>query len=93
MSEKSVRVLIEGLVQGVWYRAWTEEQAVKRDLDGWVRNRHDGHVEAVFSGASEMVDDMIEACRRGPDLARVQAIEITDEADEVESGFVQKPTV
>ena len=47
---KSVHVSIEGRAQGVWYRAWTVEQAEKRSLSGWVRNRRDGSVEAVFSG-------------------------------------------
>ncbi|RPG00569.1 MAG: hypothetical protein CBC23_005560 [Rhodospirillaceae bacterium TMED63] len=47
---KSVHVSIEGRVQGVWFRAWTTEQAKKRGLDGWVRNRTDGTLKAVFSG-------------------------------------------
>jgi len=92
VTRKTVRVSIEGLVQGVWYRAWASEQAMKRNLDGWVRNRHDGSVEAVFSGPPEMVDEIIEACWQGPKLARVEAIHVLDEPNPEESGFNQKST-
>jgi acylphosphatase len=88
---KSVRVLISGRVQGVWYRAWTKEQAVSRGLSGWVRNRTDGTVEAVFAGGEETVADMIAACRQGPPLARVKDI-VQEDADEPESGFSTLPT-
>lgn len=71
MTVKSVHVRIEGRVQGVWYRGWTVQQAERRGLAGWVRNRRDGTVEAVFSGAAAMVDDMLRACRDGPPAARV----------------------
>ena len=49
-ERKIVHVLISGTVQGVWFRAWTVQEAQKRGLDGWVRNRRDGDVEAVFAG-------------------------------------------
>lgn len=68
-------VMIRGRVQGVGYRAWTERQALARGLEGWVRNRRDGSVEAAFSGPDEIVDAMLEACRRGPASARVDAID------------------
>ncbi len=68
-------VLIRGRVQRVGYRAWTEYEALTRGLEGWVRNRRDGSVEAVFSGPAEAVAAMIEACRRGPPGARVEAID------------------
>lgn len=90
---KSVRVRIEGQVQGVWYRGWTLDQAREHGLDGWVRNRHDGDVEAVFCGPSDRVDQMIDACWQGPKLARVKAVHVVDEGDTVEHGFEQKPTV
>lgn len=67
-------VIIRGRVQGVGYRAWTEVTAVERGIEGWVRNRRDGSVEAVFTGAEQAVADMIEACRRGPPGARVESI-------------------
>ena len=69
------RVAIRGRVQGVGYRAWVEHAALRRGLEGWVRNRRDGSVEAVFAGPAETVAAMIEACRRGPGSARVDAVE------------------
>jgi acylphosphatase len=73
---KAVRVRITGRVQGVGYRAWTVDEARQRELSGWVRNLADGDVEAVFSGPATVVDDMVEACRRGPSLARVNHVMI-----------------
>lgn len=78
MSEAIHHVTIRGRVQGVGYRAWVEHEAVARGIEGWVRNRRDGSVEAVFAGAAEAVAAMIEACRRGPSSARVDAV--NDEA-------------
>lgn len=76
-------VVVRGLVQGVGYRAFVEHEAHRRGLHGWVRNRRDGSVEAVFIGPREAVEAMIEACRRGPYAARVEAIDHRDgsEAD------------
>lgn len=70
----AVHIAIRGRVQGVGYRAWTADEARRRGLEGWVRNRRDGSVEAVFSGADDAVADMLAACRRGPALARVDAV-------------------
>jgi acylphosphatase len=70
------RVVIRGRVQGVGYRAWVEEEALARGLEGWARNRRDGTVEAVFAGPPETVADMVETCRRGPPLARVDAVDV-----------------
>ena len=70
-----VRVVIRGRVQGVGYRAWTEYAACERGIAGWVRNRRDGAVEALFAGMQDDVQGMIEACRDGPPGARVQAID------------------
>jgi acylphosphatase len=71
-------VVIRGRVQGVGYRAWTEDEALRHDLEGWVRNRRDGTVEAVFSGPDDVVEAMIAACRRGPPAARVEAVDVAD---------------
>jgi acylphosphatase len=68
-------VIIRGQVQGVGYRAWVEDTALIRGLDGWVRNRRDGTVEAVFAGAPAEVAAMISVCRQGPASARVEAID------------------
>jgi acylphosphatase len=73
---KSVRVHITGRVQGVWYRAWTCQQADIKGLSGWVRNRHDGSVEAVFSGPDSDVDAMLALCRDGPPLALVDGVAV-----------------
>jgi len=61
-------------VQGVWYRAWTCQQADLKGLSGWVRNRRDGSVEAVFSGADSDVDAMLSLCWEGPPLASVDGV-------------------
>lgn len=68
-------VLVRGRVQGVGYRAWTETVARECGLGGWVRNRHDGAVEAVFAGDATTVDAMLSACRRGPPAARVDDLQ------------------
>jgi acylphosphatase len=73
---KAVHVRIIGSVQGVGYRAWTVDEARRRELSGWVRNLAGGDVEAVFSGPAATVDDMVAACRRGPSLARVSNVAI-----------------
>ena len=88
---KSVHVRITGRVQGVWYRAWTEEQAGERNLSGWVRNRTDGTVEAVFSGAETDVASMLLACEKGPRLARVESV-TSMECDAPAPGFTGRPT-
>jgi acylphosphatase len=71
-------VVIRGRVQGVGYRAFTEYTALDQGLAGWVRNRRDGSVEAVFAGSAEEVAGMIEACRRGPPGSRVTAVDELD---------------
>src|SRR5882724_10944887 len=75
MSEIIRQVTIRGRVQGVGYRAWVEHQAMARQLEGWVRNRKDDSVEALFAGPADVVSDMVESCRRGPSLARVDAVQ------------------
>jgi acylphosphatase len=82
-----VRVVVTGRVQGVFYRVRCAERARVAGLAGWVRNRPDGRVEAVFEGASDAVEAMVSWCRRGPDLARVDAVEVTDEEPLGEAGF------
>ena len=76
MSDDIIRhLVVRGRVQGVGYRAFVEDEAVQRRLRGWVRNRRDGSVEAVFAGPRPVVEAMIEACRRGPMSARVDALD------------------
>jgi acylphosphatase len=90
---KTVRLIIQGRVQGVSYRWWTVGAATQRGLNGWVRNRRDGNVEALVSGPIADVDDLIEACRQGPSAARVTDIEIVAEESAVTGGFEQRSTV
>ena len=92
-GRRIVRLRISGRVQGVWYRGWAVETARDLGLDGWVRNRGDGSVEAVVAGPRETVDRMIEACRDGPSAARVNDIAVDAHSDEPEPGFRQLPTV
>jgi acylphosphatase len=74
MSGAIRQVMITGRVQGVGYRAWVEHQARNHNLEGWVRNRRDGSVEALFAGPANLVSEMVARCRRGPSTARVDAI-------------------
>jgi len=77
------RLMIRGIVQKIGYRVWTERQAHKLGLYGWVRNRRDGSVEVLIAGPRPRVAQLIEDCRSGPPLARVDdiAVEEASEAD------------
>jgi acylphosphatase len=90
---KVVLARIEGRVQGVWYRGWTVSEANRRRLRGWVRNRSDGSVEALFAGPTAAVDDMLAACSAGPPAARVTAVRQQPADDPGEDGFLPLPTV
>lgn len=89
-----MHVRIEGRVQGVGYRAWTEDAAAELSLRGWVRNRRDGSVEAVFSGSHDAVADMLERCKSGPRHARVGAVVVNDrpEPSDLPPAFEFRPT-
>lgn len=94
MSDRvAILARIRGTVQGVWYRAWTVEQATARGLDGWVRNRADGSVEALFAGPAAAVESMLDACRQGPPAARVSGVDRQAGDDPGPSGFTQHPTL
>ncbi|HZA65734.1 MAG TPA: acylphosphatase [Geminicoccaceae bacterium] len=93
MGETTIRVRIRGRVQGVWYRGWAVDQARRLGLAGWVRNRQDGSVEAVFSGPEAAVRAMIDHCRQGPPAAVVHEITEQIETGPVAPGFRQAPTV
>jgi acylphosphatase len=75
MSDVVRQVVVRGQVQGVGFRYWTRRTATARGLQGWVRNRRDGSVEAVFAGPEQAVADMIILCRRGPDAAWVDSVD------------------
>ena len=93
MSERHVHVTIGGRVQGVGFRAWVQQEALARGLGGWVRNRRDGSVEAVFAGPDEAVTAMLVACRKGPPSAVVAEIAIDDDPGALPaSPFQVRPT-
>lgn len=73
---------MHGFVQGVGFRAAVERTALARGVAGWVRNRDDGTVEAVFEGESDDVDVLVEACRRGPRGAHVERVDVASEPAE-----------
>jgi acylphosphatase len=75
MSGAIRQVTVQGRVQGVGYRAWVEHQARVHHIEGWVRNRRDGSVEALFAGSADVVSNMVALCRRGPTAARVEAVQ------------------
>ncbi|KAL5546124.1 hypothetical protein UlMin_005811 [Ulmus minor] len=91
-TAKTVRVVVKGRVQGVFYRNWTVENANQLGLKGWVRNRRDGSVEALFSGKSDSVQEMEQRCRRGPPAALVTGFEVYPSSDDPGNGFERKPT-
>ena len=75
-DQARVHVIIEGRVQGVFFRQHTYEMAFRLGVKGWVRNRRDGCVEAIFEGDKEGVDQIIQWCHRGPSEARVTKVHL-----------------
>ncbi len=74
--QSRVHVLITGRVQGVWFRSNTKQKADKLGITGWVRNTTDGNVEAVFEGFDKRIEEMIDWCKTGPPLAKVENVKI-----------------
>jgi acylphosphatase len=81
------RVVVSGHVQGVFFRDSLHRRATQRGVAGWVRNRSDGSVEAVFEGENTDVDDLVEFCRTGPRGAEVESVDVTQEEPHGEHGF------
>ena len=77
MEKTRARVIIEGRVQGVFFRHHTQEMAFKLGVMGWVKNRRDGSVEAVFEGERERVDQILQWCHHGPSEAKVTKVDST----------------
>ncbi len=82
-----MHVVVRGRVQGVSFRVLSRDRARTRGIAGWVRNRPDGAVEAVFEGAEEAVASLLEWCEHGPAGATVESVEIAREAPRGERGF------
>jgi acylphosphatase len=99
MDDVVRQIAIRGRVQGVGFRYWTMREAIRLGVAGWVRNRRDGSVEALFAGPTDAVADMVACCRKGPGAARVDAVEdqpVTANAEKmIRPGerFSQLPTV
>ena len=74
-AKARVHVLIEGRVQGVFFRAFTRDEARARGLTGWVRNLPDGRVEALFEGDQRLLEEMLAWCRQGPRYSYVDHVE------------------
>jgi acylphosphatase len=83
----AAHVLVSGIVQGVFYRSWTEETAKALGLKGWVRNLPDGRVEALFEGEKSQVEKMLRFCRKGPPHARVENVDVRKERPSGFEGF------
>ena len=81
-ARKAIHVIARGRVQGVGFRAFVEHQALSRGIEGWVRNRRDGTVEAVFAGHPASVEALITACKTGPRGSRVENIEQRDAVED-----------
>ena len=92
IPEKTIRLRIIGKVQGVGYRIWATRTATGLGLRGWVRNRLDGSVEALVTGAPNAVSAMVEATAKGPPGARVADVAVMPAEDEGGGGFVALPT-
>ena len=88
-----MRLIIEGRVQGVGFRIFAVEAALRRNVRGWVRNRRDGTVEALLIGAEPDVAAMIAACREGPRLAQVTNLRTEAATDDGTPTFRERPTV
>jgi acylphosphatase len=89
----TLKLRVEGLVQGVGYRAFATFQARELGLQGWVRNRSDGTVEALVSGRTQDVETFVAACARGPAGSRVTNIDLHSAEPPAKSGFEFRPTV
>jgi len=93
MARNAFLITIVGEVQGVGFRAFIRQKAKRLGLEGWVRNRSDGTVEALVLGAPELVDELIEACGKGPALAKIQEINFRGARDDGSKGFTEGLTI
>ena len=89
MAEDTIRrhVTISGEVQGVFFRETARRKATEAGVAGWITNRSDGKVEAVFEGPAEAVEELVEYCREGPTAATVEDVDVQTEEPETLTGF------
>jgi acylphosphatase len=93
MDTRTIQVRIEGQVQCVGFRAFVEMNAIDLGLEGWVRNRRDGSVEAVFQGTVAAVETMLQRCQAGPPASSVTGVKLLGEGAGSFNGFSVRPTV
>lgn len=84
---KTQHGLVSGRVQGVWYRAFVRNQAIKLSLTGWVKNNPDGQVELMMTGEEDALDKMHQALKKGSPLSRVDSVDLTEEPHQVFDSF------
>ena len=89
----SLRVHVHGFVQGVGFRDFLMMAAQQEKLDGWVRNRSDGSVEALVSGPTKAVEDFVGRATKGPRGARVSAVDLHNSEAPAEKGFIRRPSI
>lgn len=95
MSEDitSLKVHVHGFVQGVGFRDFLIMAAERNSLDGWVRNRADGSVEALVSGPQKAVEDFVGHATKGPAGARISAVDLHNSEPPAEKGFTRRPSL
>lgn len=86
-DQRVLKTRVTGRVQGVWFRGWTQREARRLGLRGWVRNEADGSVSALIAGPGVAVDKMVAALHEGPETARVDRVEVEASGEEVPAGF------
>ncbi len=87
------RLAITGRVQGVGYRDWAMATAQRLGLSGWVRNRADGSVEALVSGPTKAVELFVSHATKGPEGAKVSAVDLHNSEPPKEKGFIRRPSI
>jgi acylphosphatase len=92
LTEVQKHVFVSGRVQGVWFRAWTEQQCRQLGLNGWARNLSDGRLEVVIAGSAPAVSSMLKRFREGPPQAKVEGVVVSDWNGEVPQSFELRPT-
>ena len=92
MTAVALSLVITGRVHGVGFRIWMRQEALRHGLRGWVRNRHDGSVEALVIGEQVAVEALVAACHRGPAMARVVGVRRALASDDGSKGFEERVT-
>ena len=93
MTAVALHITVTGRVQGVGFRIWMRQEALRRGLRGWVRNRHDGSVEALVIGNQAAVEALVADCHRGPAMARVVGVRRALGSDDGSKGFEERVSV